>query len=59
MIMKFLKVAKKCYECSNFSSSFSIYDGLQDITVRNLPAWQHVSSKCVHIMEKIASFKVF
>lgn len=59
VIMKFLKVAKKCYESSNYSSAFSIYDGLQDITVRNLPAWQHVSSKCAHIMEKISSFKVY
>jgi hypothetical protein len=58
-IMKFLKVAKKCYEFSNFSSSFSIYDGLQDITIRNLPAWQYVSSKSIHTMEKISSFKVF
>jgi hypothetical protein len=58
MIMRFLKVAKKCYEMCNFSSAFAIYDALQDITIRNLPAWQHVNSKCIHIMEKIAAHKV-
>jgi hypothetical protein len=38
LITKFLKIAKKCYEWSNFSTAFSIYDGLQEITVRNLRA---------------------
>lgn len=59
LIMKFLKIAKKCYDWTNFSSAFSIYEALQDITIRNLPAWQHVSSKSIHILEKIASFKVY
>jgi hypothetical protein len=58
IIAKFLKIAKKCCECFNFSSAFAIYDGLQDLTVRNLPAWQHLSSKSVHYLEKLASFKV-
>jgi hypothetical protein len=58
MITKFLKIAKNCYNWSNFSTSFSIHDGLQDITIRNLPAWQQVSSKMMHILEKISSFKV-
>ena len=56
--MKFLKIIKKCYNWSNFSTAFSIYEGLQDITIRNLPAWQHVSNKMMYILEKIASFKV-
>lgn len=58
MITKFLKIAKNCYTWSNYSTSFSIYDGLQDITIRNLPAWQQVSSKMIHVLEKISSFKV-
>lgn len=58
MIVKFLKIAHQCCECFNFSSAFSIFDGLQDITVRNLPAWQHVPSKAMHHLEKIASYRV-
>jgi hypothetical protein len=57
--LKFSKIAKKCIEAFNFSSAFAICEGLQDITVRNLPAWQHVPSKAVQNLEKVASFKVF
>ncbi|CAF0766607.1 unnamed protein product [Brachionus calyciflorus] len=58
MIMKFLKIAKLCCDWTNFSSAFSIFEGLQDITIRNLPAWQHVSNKSIQTMEKIISFKI-
>lgn len=58
LIMRFLKIAKKCCDLGNISSAFSIYEGLQDITVRNLPAWQHVSGKSMQSFEKIISFKV-
>lgn len=58
MIGTFLKIAKKCYEWSNFSTTFAIYEGLQEITVRNLPAWQHVPTKTMHILDKIASLKL-
>jgi hypothetical protein len=58
LITKFLKIAKKCYDWSNFSSAFAIYDGLQEVTVRNLRAWQQVSNKTFQILDKIASVKV-
>ena len=58
LITKFLKIAKKCYDWSNFSSAFSIYDGLQEVTVRNLRAWQQVSNKTLQILDKIATVKV-
>ena len=58
MIVKFLKIAKKCCDCFNFSSAFAILDGLQDITVSNLPAWQQVPSKSMHQLEKVSSAKV-
>ncbi len=58
MITKFTKIAKKCCDTFNFSSAFAISDGLQDLTVRNLPAWQHVPTKAVHNLEKVISFKV-
>jgi hypothetical protein len=58
MITKFIKIAKACYKASNFSTAFSIYDGLQDITVKNLPAWQQLPAKTIHILDKIASFRV-
>ena len=58
LIVKFLKIAKKCYDWCNFSTAFSIYDGLQDIAVKNLRSWQHVNNKNIHILEKIASYKV-
>jgi len=58
LITKFLKIAKKCYDWSNFSSAFSIYDGLQEVTVRNLRAWQQVPNKTFQILEKIATVKV-
>ena len=57
IIAKFLKIAKKCCDLYNFSSAFAIYDGLQDITIRNLPAWQQVPAKTVHNLEKLASLK--
>jgi hypothetical protein len=58
LITKFVKIAKFCYKSSNFSTAFSIYDGLQDITIKNLPAWQQLSSKTIQIIDKIAAFKV-
>jgi hypothetical protein len=58
LITKFVKIAKFCYKSSNFSTAFSIYDGLQDITIKNLPAWQQLSSKTIQILDKIAAFRV-
>jgi hypothetical protein len=58
MIAKFTKIAKKCCDTFNFSSAFAINDGLQDITVRNLPAWQNVPAKAIHNLERVAAFKV-
>ena len=48
-----------CYDWSNFSTAFSIFDGLQDISVKNLKSWQHISNKNMQILEKISSYKLF
>ena len=58
MISKFLAIAKLCCEWSNFSTAFSIYDGLQELMIKQLPAWKHVSNKTIHVLDRIASFKL-
>jgi hypothetical protein len=58
LIVRFLKIAKICEELCNYSTIISIYDGLQNVTVRNLSAWQLIPSKSMAYFEKMASFKV-
>jgi hypothetical protein len=58
MITKFLSIAKLCCEWSNFSTAFSIYDGLQEVIIKQLPAWKYVSNKSIQVLDTIASFKV-
>jgi hypothetical protein len=58
IITKFLSIAKLCCDWSNFSTAVCIYDGLQEIVVKQLPAWKQVSSKTIHILDTIASLKL-
>ena len=58
LIGDLLRIAKHCCRLANYSSALAIYDGLQDITVRNLPAWQALPGKHVRVLEKLAALKM-
>ena len=57
-ISHLLRIAKRCLRLANYASALAIYDGLQDVTVRNLPAWHHLSAKHVRTLEKLAACKM-
>ncbi|XP_053548888.1 kinase non-catalytic C-lobe domain-containing protein 1 [Bombina bombina] len=59
MLTKFLLVAKLCYEQRNFATSVQILGGLENLIVRQLPAWKNLPSKVSEILEELKAVEVF
>ncbi|XP_078669312.1 kinase non-catalytic C-lobe domain-containing protein 1-like isoform X2 [Branchiostoma floridae x Branchiostoma belcheri] len=58
VLTKFIHVAKACYDMRNFATSISILDALDNLIVRQLPAWRSLPSKVLQIMEDLNAVKV-
>uniref|UniRef100_A0A4W3KC25 Protein very KIND n=1 Tax=Callorhinchus milii TaxID=7868 RepID=A0A4W3KC25_CALMI len=59
LITKCLLMAKCCYEWRNFATAMQILSGLENLIVRQLPAWKNLSSKALEIMEELTAVQVF
>ncbi|KAJ8025439.1 Kinase non-catalytic C-lobe domain-containing protein 1 [Holothuria leucospilota] len=53
LISKFINIAKVCYDMRNFATSIQILDGLNNLIVRQIPAWKNLPSKVVAIYEEL------
>ena len=45
-------------ELRNFATCMAILDGLENLIVKQLPAWKHLPSKCVNIKGALESSRV-
>ncbi|NWS96321.1 KNDC1 protein, partial [Mionectes macconnelli] len=59
LLSKFLHIAKCCYEQRNFATAMQILAGLENLIVRQLPAWKILPAKVAEIMEELKAVEVF
>ncbi|NXA00595.1 KNDC1 protein, partial [Nesospiza acunhae] len=59
LLSKFLLIAKCCYEQRNFATAMQILAGLENLIVRQLPAWKILPAKVADIMEELKAVEVF
>ncbi|NXV73201.1 KNDC1 protein, partial [Atlantisia rogersi] len=59
LLSKFLLIAKGCYEQRNFATAMQILAGLENLIVRQLPAWKILPAKVAEIMEELKAVEVF
>ena len=45
-------------ELRNFATCMAILDGLENLIIKQLPAWKHLPSKCINIREALESARV-
>ncbi|XP_039995822.1 kinase non-catalytic C-lobe domain-containing protein 1 isoform X2 [Xiphias gladius] len=59
LLTKYLWIGKHCYESRNFATAMQVLGGLENVIVRQLPAWKHLSSKVFEILEELRAVQVF
>ncbi|XP_056385479.1 kinase non-catalytic C-lobe domain-containing protein 1 isoform X2 [Hyla sarda] len=59
ILTKFLLVAKLCYEQRDFATAVQILGGLENLIVRQLPAWKNLPTKVAEILEELKAVEVF
>ncbi|XP_039626588.1 kinase non-catalytic C-lobe domain-containing protein 1 [Polypterus senegalus] len=59
LLSKFLLIGKLCYETRNFATAIQILTGLENVIVRQLPAWKNLTTKVSEIMEELKAVQVF
>ncbi|XP_028845180.1 kinase non-catalytic C-lobe domain-containing protein 1 isoform X2 [Denticeps clupeoides] len=59
LISKFLSVAKYCYESRNFATAMQVLGGLENVIVRQLPAWKQLNAKVCEVLEELRAVQVF
>ncbi|KAM6956182.1 kinase non-catalytic C-lobe domain-containing protein 1 [Aplochiton taeniatus] len=59
LLTKFLLIAKYCYEWKNFATAMQVLGGLENVIVRQLPAWKHLSTKVCQVLEELRAVQVF
>ncbi|XP_029305616.1 kinase non-catalytic C-lobe domain-containing protein 1 [Cottoperca gobio] len=59
LLTKYLWIGKHCYESRNFATAIQVLGGLENVIVRQLPAWKHLSSKVCEILEELRAVQVF
>ncbi|NXA42292.1 KNDC1 protein, partial [Eudromia elegans] len=59
LLSKFLLIAKSCYKQRNFATAMQILAGLENLIVRQLPAWKILPAKVAEIMEELKAVEVF
>ncbi|XP_021355503.1 protein very KIND-like isoform X2 [Mizuhopecten yessoensis] len=59
ILTKFLNTAQICKDMRNYGTCLAILDGLENLIVKQLPAWRHLQGKCVSIIEELSSVRLF
>ncbi|XP_016339053.1 protein very KIND-like, partial [Sinocyclocheilus anshuiensis] len=59
LLARFLAVGKFCYESRNFATALQILSGLENVIVRQLPAWKQLSLKVCEALEELRALQVF
>ncbi|XP_036429471.1 kinase non-catalytic C-lobe domain-containing protein 1 [Colossoma macropomum] len=59
LLTKFLSIAKHCYETRNFATAMQILGGLENVIVKQLPAWKQLSAKMLEVLEELRAVQVF
>uniref|UniRef100_A0A096MBV4 Kinase non-catalytic C-lobe domain containing 1 n=1 Tax=Poecilia formosa TaxID=48698 RepID=A0A096MBV4_POEFO len=59
LLTRYLWIGKYCYEMRNFATAMQVLGGLENMTVRQLPAWKHLASKVYEILEELRAVQVF
>ncbi|XP_016108081.1 protein very KIND [Sinocyclocheilus grahami] len=59
LLARFLAVGKFCYETRNFATAMQILSGLENVIVRQLPAWKQLSLKVCEALEELRAVQVF
>ncbi|KAM4599291.1 kinase non-catalytic C-lobe domain-containing protein 1 isoform 2-T2 [Fundulus diaphanus] len=58
-LTRYLWIGKYCYEMRNFATAMQVLGGLENVIVRQLPAWKHLASKVYEILEELRAVQVF
>lgn len=59
LLSRFLAIGKHCYETRNFATAMQILSGLENVIVRQLPAWKQLPLKVCEILEELKAVQVF
>uniref|UniRef100_A0A672LEV4 Uncharacterized protein n=1 Tax=Sinocyclocheilus grahami TaxID=75366 RepID=A0A672LEV4_SINGR len=59
LLARFLAVGKFCYESRNLATALQILSGLENVIVRQLPAWKQLSLKVCEALEELRALQVF
>ncbi|XP_078496589.1 kinase non-catalytic C-lobe domain-containing protein 1 [Lissotriton helveticus] len=59
LLSTFLLIGKSCYEHRDFGTAMQILAGLDNLIVRQLPAWKNLSSKVSEILDELKALEVF
>ncbi|XP_052771824.1 kinase non-catalytic C-lobe domain-containing protein 1-like isoform X3 [Mya arenaria] len=59
ILSKFLFIGHACMELRNFATSMAILDGLENLIVKQLPAWKHLPAKCSSLIEELSAKRMF
>uniref|UniRef100_A0AAV2JLC9 Ras-GEF domain-containing protein n=1 Tax=Knipowitschia caucasica TaxID=637954 RepID=A0AAV2JLC9_KNICA len=59
LLTKYLWIGKHCYESRNFATAMQILRGLENVIVRQLPAWKHLPTKVCEVLEELRAVQVF
>jgi hypothetical protein len=59
VLSRFIEMARMCRDMRNFAVCVSILDGLENILVRQLPAWRSLPSKSKSVIEELAAVRIF
>ncbi|KAL0964283.1 hypothetical protein UPYG_G00321750 [Umbra pygmaea] len=59
LLARFLLIAKHCYESRDFATAMQVLGGLENMIVRQLAAWKHVSTKVCDVLEELRAVQVF
>ncbi|KAK7901449.1 hypothetical protein WMY93_018218 [Mugilogobius chulae] len=59
LLTKYLWIGKHCYESRNFATAMQILGGLENVIVRQLPAWKQLPTKVCEILEELRAVQVF
>ncbi|XP_076460857.1 uncharacterized protein LOC143293637 isoform X2 [Babylonia areolata] len=57
-LTKFLQTAQLCVEIRNYATALAIVAGLDNLLVRQLPAWKHLPAKITALMEDLEAEQV-
>ncbi|XP_077992476.1 kinase non-catalytic C-lobe domain-containing protein 1-like isoform X1 [Glandiceps talaboti] len=59
LLSKFIHMAKTCYDIRNYDTCVQIMEGLDNVLVKQVPAWRNLPSKVNSIMQELTAAKMF